>query len=78
MAELSMEIAAYARLKDRLETDHVGKWVVIHDETVAGTFDEFSEAAEFAVREFGRGPYLIRQVGVAPAPLSASLLYQPA
>jgi hypothetical protein len=31
-----------------------------------GAFPSFEEAANVAVREFGRGPYLIGQVGAAP------------
>ena len=65
MALLSEEIAAFERMKDELETDHFGKWVVIHDEKLIAVYDGFEQAAEDAVRHFGRGPYLIRQVGVA-------------
>ena len=70
MTTLSKEIAAYDRLRNELETDHSGKWVVVHDEILVGTYEDFQDAATDAVGRFGRGPYLIRRVG-APAADSA-------
>lgn len=61
--KLSTEIAAYERMQDVLERDYFGKWVVIHDEELQGAFDSSNEAGIEAFRRFGRGPYLIRQVG---------------
>ena len=75
MAKLSMEIAAYERMQDLLETDHFGEWVVVHDEQLFGTYPTFEDAAADAVSNFGRGPYLIRQVGEGPLTLPASVLY---
>ena len=77
MALLSNEIAAYEEMRDVLEVDHFGEWVVVHNEQLVGTYDDFEAAAEEAVRQFGRGPYLIRQVGASPMSLPASLLYRP-
>ena len=76
MALLSEEIAAYETMRDTLEVDFLGKWVVIHDSSLIGAYEIFEEAAKEAVKQFGRGPYLIRQVGVPPATLPASLLYR--
>ncbi len=60
-----------------LETDYFGKWVVFHGGKHVGTYESFEAAAEDAVRQFGRGPYLIRQVGAGPVVLPASVLYRP-
>ncbi len=78
MAKLSEEIAAYERRRGELEMDYLGKWVVFHDEELVGTYETFEAAAEAAVERFGRGPYLIRQVGAPPIQLPASILYRPA
>ena len=75
MAKLSEEIAAYERMQDTLETDHFGEWVVVHDGELIGAYSVFQDAALVARRRFGRGPYLIRQVGEGPITLPASLLY---
>ena len=69
MALLSQEIAAYDRMRNVLEMDHFGKWVVVHDEELVGTYEDFQDAAEEAIRRFGRGPYLIRRVGEGPVTL---------
>ena len=77
MTLLSSEIAAYEEMRDILEVDHFGEWVVVHNKQLIGTYDDFQTAAEEAVRRFGRGPYLIRQVGASPMKLPASVLYRP-
>ena len=60
---LDREIAAYNAMRDELERDHLYDWVVFHDEEFIGAYEDFQDAAAEAVRRFGRGPYLIRQVG---------------
>ena len=77
MALLSKEIAAYDRMRDVLEMDYFGKWVIVHDEELVGTYDESGDAVNDAIRRFGRGPYLIKQVGEPPLTLPASILYRP-
>ena len=63
---LTREMAAYDEMRRSLEADHFGEWVIVHDELLAGAYADFESAAEDAVRRFGRGPYLIRQVGEGP------------
>jgi hypothetical protein len=75
MAQLDTEIAAYDAKRQELEASHMGKWVVIHDRELIGIYDSFETAAENAVQKFGRGPYLIRQVGAPPVTLPASVMY---
>ncbi len=74
---LSKEIAAYEGIRSGLETDHLGKWVIVHSQVLVGIYDTFEQAAEYAVEQFGRGPYLIRKVGAPPITLPASVLYNP-
>lgn len=77
MKTLDPEIAAYEAVHQQLEAEHTGKWVVFHDAQIAGVFESFDAAAADAVKRFGRGPYLIRQIGAPPITLPASLLYRP-
>jgi hypothetical protein len=77
MAELREEIAAYETMRADLESAHMGKWALVHERELVGIFDAFEQAAEVAVRRFGRGPYLIRQIGAPPITLPASVLYNP-
>ena len=74
-ATLDENIAVYDTMREHLEQEHFGKWVVFHDREFVGNYDEFEDAAEVAIARFGRGPYLIRQVGQRPTRLPASVLY---
>ena len=74
---LDTEIAAFTAMQDALEEHHNGKWVVFHGETFVDAFDSFETAAREAVRRFGAGPYLIRQVGAPPFTPPASVMYWP-
>ncbi len=69
MPGLDIELAAYRAQRSELESQHRGKWAVFHGPNRVGVFEGFEEAAVEAVRRFGRGPYLIRQVGAQPAAL---------
>ena len=76
MAELRDDIAAYDDMRLDLESSSLGKWVVFHHRELIGMFDSFDDAANEAVRKFGRGPYLIRQIGAPAIRRPASVLYQ--
>ena len=69
MRTLSQEIEAFESMKHQLEADHFGKWAVVHDGKLVGTYLSFESAGEDAAERFGEGPYLIRQVGIAMQPL---------
>lgn len=74
-ATLTENIEAYELIREMLERDHFGEWVVIHARKVSGYYQDFEAAADEAVEQFGRGPYLIRQIGVPAPPLPASVLF---
>ena len=76
MALLSKEIAAYEKMKDHLETDHFGEWVIVYNGKLQGTYPTSEEAAYDAVKRFGSGPFLIRHVGGPPTTLPVSVLYR--
>lgn len=77
MSEIKEEIAAYDKIRAQLEEEHMGEWVLFHDLQLVGTYKSFDGAAEDAVKKFGRGPYLIRQVGAPALTLPASVMYAP-
>lgn len=64
MAAIDAEIIAYESMREKLETESLGKWVVLHDGNLEGIYASFEAAAEEAVQRFGRGPYMIRQIGI--------------
>ena len=63
-ALIAEEIAAYEKMRENLEANHLNEWVVIYKGEFIGAYSDFQEAAAEAIERFGRGPYLIRQVGV--------------
>jgi hypothetical protein len=74
---LEREMETFDRQKAELEKYYTGKFVVIKDDQVVGAYDTFESAAMVAVQMFGRGPYLIRQIGAPVVNLPASVLYRP-
>jgi hypothetical protein len=75
MQTVESDIAAYESQKTELERTHIGEWVLFHDQHLVGLYDTSEEAADIAVRRFGRGPYLIRQVGGQSVDLPASVMF---
>ena len=75
MADLQFEIDAYQRMEAELKAQHHGRWVLLHDGALIDSFETFEAAAADAVRRFGRGPFLIRQVGAPPTTLPISVMY---
>lgn len=59
------------------EAEHMGDWVLIHGNDIVGFYSSFELAAADAVKRFGKGPFLIRQVGAGPITLPASVMYRP-
>jgi hypothetical protein len=72
--DLDSDIAAYEAMQADLEAHLMGKWVVVRDRQLVGSYESFDRAAEEAVHRFGRGPYLIRQVGAPPVVIPVSLM----
>lgn len=73
---LESEIQAFEKLRPELEKNYSSKFVIFKGDVFVGAWDTLNAAAAEAVARFGRGPYLIRQVG-APAPtLPASVLFR--
>ena len=75
MADIEKDIIAYESMRSDIENRHIGEWALIHDEELIGVFTAFEEAAAVAVARFGRGPYLIRQIGAPPVVMPASVVY---
>jgi len=74
---LDAEFKAFEARRAELEKSYFGKFVVFKDGTFVGAWDTLDAAAQAAVARFGRGPYLIRQVGTPQPTLPASVLYRP-
>ena len=74
MGDIRDEIAAFQRMQANLEANHMGRWVLIHDLKLVSVYDSFEDAAADAMTKFGKGPFLIRQVGAPPITLPISVI----
>lgn len=72
---LEVEIRTFEKMRVQLEKTYPNKFVVIKGDMLVGAWDTLDAAAAEAVRRFGRGPYLIRQVGAPPPVIPASVLF---
>ena len=45
MAALDTEISVFNTMRPSLEAQHMGEWVLVHQEELVGTFASFDEAA---------------------------------
>ena len=57
------DIRAFEEGESELARVHLNKFVVFHGGHLFGIFDEFADAAEAALREFGDDPILIAKLG---------------
>lgn len=73
-ASLEENIAAYNEMRQELEDNHFGEWVVFYDRRLVGFFPTYSDAADRAMEAFDDDPYLIRQVRNYPEHLPVSAL----
>ena len=75
MDELQAEIDAFEQMRAKLEDEHMDQWVLFHGRSLVRVHPSFEAAADDGVRQFGRGPFLIRQVGAPPMTLPTSVVY---
>ena len=75
MEALEQEIKAFEAMKAELKQNHLNKWALVYGDELIGTFDTFEEAGVVAGQRFGRGPYLIRQIGALPERLPSAAMY---
>ena len=60
---MDREIAAFDGMRDVLEAEHRGRWVVIRGGALIGAYPSLDAAADEAMDKFGEEVFLIRQVG---------------
>lgn len=75
MDDLAQEYAVFESRREELEAAHPGKFVLIKRAEVVGTFDTLDDALRVAVKRFGRGPYLIEEIGLPQAELVSPVFY---
>ena len=74
--EITKDLAAFEAMRAELEAHSHSKWAVFHAAALVDVYDTFETAASQAVAKFGRGPYLIRQIGAPQFTMPASVAYR--
>lgn len=71
---LKREIATYKKNQERLESEHLGEFILIVGEEIIGLYQSFEDASAEGIRLYGQGPYLIRQIGGPDPELPIALM----
>jgi hypothetical protein len=71
---LELELRTFDRQRARLEDEHPGKFVLIRGEEIAGIFEDFQSASEYAAHRLQRQAYLIHGIGVERMRIPSALL----
>ena len=74
---LVVETDLYKQRMEEFVQEHNMEWVVIHKKEIVGFYQDFQEAAANAIQRFGRGPYLIKQIGAPEASIRPSVFTRP-
>ncbi len=67
---LDKELATYSTKLANLLATSEGKFVIIHDDDVLGTFDTQMDAIAMGYRELGNVAFLVKQVTKTETPLN--------
>jgi hypothetical protein len=71
---LELELCTFDRQRARLEDEHPGKFVLIRGEEIAGIFEDFQSASEYAAHRLKRQAYLIHGIGMERMRIPSALL----
>jgi hypothetical protein len=71
-APLQMEQETYERLRDRLLAESEGKFVLIHEDEVAGAWDTYEDALQAGYQKYGLQQFMVKQLQGVEAVLSFS------
>ena len=70
---LAADVRAYEQIRQSLEREHMEDFALFFAGEFIQTFPDFDSAAVFALRRFGKGPYLIQRIG-SPTGIDADTL----
>ena len=69
-AVLEKELATYEAEKSKLLGGTEGKFVLIHDGDIIGTFDSFIDGVKAGYEKFGNVPFLVKQIVAVDTPVN--------
>ena len=60
MSDLDRDIQAYGRMRDDIKRKHGSVWAIVKEEQLVDTFQQFSQAARYAVTNLSGQSVLIK------------------
>ena len=69
MAELRKNQEAYDAVRERMEAEHRGRVVLLHDGTVVAIYNDRGDAYAIGCEKFGLGHFSLHWVGQRPIDL---------
>ena len=60
MSNLDRELSAYERLRSQIKSEYGSVWALVCHQRLVSTFDEFSEAARYAVHHCQGDTFVIK------------------
>ncbi len=71
---LDIERQYFDQHQEELLRQYPGKFVIIRDERVIGSFDDLKQALSAGAQQFGLSPFLVRRTDERPARISIPAL----
>lgn len=62
LTQLKQELETFKKEKKRLLSEAKGKYALIKDKDVVGTFASFEDALSAGYKQFGNRPFLVKEV----------------
>lgn len=60
--KLNIEIKTYEKNKESLLKTDRGKFVLVKDNSIIGTYDTYDDAVKVGIDKFGNKPFLVKQI----------------
>ena len=72
-----MNRAAYETVRGKLEAEHFGRVVLLHEGEVAAIYNDSGDAYIVGCEKFGLGNFTTQKIGERPLSLGIHTLYMP-
>ena len=69
VAEMNKNRKAYEAVRERMESEHWGRTILIHDGAVVAIYNDHGDAYAIGSEKFGKGKFSLHMVGQRPVDL---------
>ena len=75
MNQVQKNREAYEKLRDKLESEHLGRYALMHDGEIIDIYNDSGDAYSIGCDKFGLGNFTIEKVGERPISLGVFTIY---